>query len=401
MSQIVSRQPQFAGKDDRADAWIISCDVWDASNRPGLILPLNPESLELKFPVRGQESNMYGDKFITRRADPRTGSVFDFPVVSFRFNSGNIQPMHGDDDVNRAQNANATATTPGALETNRTHPLSVTPLPISAQRSRNLYGRYAHARSYKTGPNTTPGMYSGMPYIPVGVQNLYALLSLVNETWITNTNSADVGLSSKRYTGLNRIRVSCSNLVFPGLVLYGFLEDSISWSESADQFNNFETTINLVVTHSLPRLRGVDFANLVSAYKSLFTNRNTFDSEYDISYHRYPAPDVSMDPIPEAPPTPGAPVQLTWAQRIDKFSQDAFGNGVTGGSARAAIGNGVGLAASAADRYADAAMKKLDPAYYAQVQAQREAAQRDTAIANGTGINTVDSNDFSFLGNAA
>lgn len=400
MSQIVSRTPQFNGKDDRADAWIISCDAWDNANRPGLVLPLNPESLEIKLPVRGSESTMYGGKFITRRADPRTNSVFDFPSIQLRFNSGNIQPLADDSTVRSVHESNLSPNAATLAARSRTTPIPLTPLPSSAARSRNLPGRYACAETAADGPNATPGMYAGLPHIPVGVQNLYALLSLVNETWIIDANQDDVGLGGKRYTRLNRIRVGCSNLVFPGLVLYGFLDESgLSWSESAEQYNNFEVTMNLIVTHSTPRIRGVDFASLIAAYKSLFTSRTSFDAEYDISYKPYPQTPVMLDPIPQPPPT-AQQQPLTWSQRIDNFSKSAFGNGRTGGTFRDYVGNGVGLATAAADRYADKALRNVDPAYAARVQAQRDAAQRDTDIANGTGTVVTDNGSFSGAGGA-
>ena len=400
MTQIVSRNPNFNGKDDRADAWIISCDAWDNEQRPGLVLPINPEGLEVRMPIRGSESSMYGGKFIVRRADPRSGSVFEYPVVSIKFNSGNILPMHADTVITEVQRNSAQSADAFMAARQRLSPIPTDAMPASAGKSDNMYGRYKHAHTRITGRNRTPGMYAGLPHMPVGVQNLYALFSLVNETWIIDSGKSDVGLGNKRYTKLNRVRLSCSNLVMPGLVLYGFLDESgLQWSETADQYNNFDLSFNLVVTHSLPRLRGVQFSNLIESYKSLFTQRSQFDAEYDISCNPYPAPEAVVQPIPPTPATAQQPPK-TWAQRIHDYGQSTFGNGREGGAVRAALGNGVGLSTSAADRYASKALEKVDPNYAAQVRARRDAAQRETDIANGTGtVQTVD--DFALFGDAA
>lgn len=397
MTQIVSRNPNFNGKDDRADAWVISCDAWDNEQRPGLILPINPESLEVRLPIRGSESTMYGGKFIVRRADPRTGSVFEYPVVNVKFNSGNIQPMHADTTILDTQRSSAQSADAYAAARQRLSPIPVDAMPASADKSDNMFGRYKYAQTRLTGRNKTPGMYAGLPHMPVGVQNLYAMFSLVNEAWIIDAGKTDVGLGDKRYTKLNRVRLSCSNLVMPGLVLYGFIDESgLQWAENTDQFNNFDLSFNLVVTHSLPNLRGVQFTNLIESYKSLFTARSQFDAEYDISYKPYPTPETVVQPIPPPPVTAQQPPK-TWAQRIHDYSQATFGNGRDGGSVRTALAGGVGAGTSATDRYAAKALEKVDPTYAAQVKARRDAAQRETDIANGTGsTQTVD--DFALFG---
>lgn len=400
MSQIVSRSPVTNGKDDRSDAWVISCDSWDESNppRPGLILPLNPESLEIRLPLRGAESSMYGGKFIARRRDPRTSSAFDYPSIALRFNSGNIVPLYDASKVIYAmQESN-----PRESQLHRSRgayanrPDSPDPKPNTAGNTNNLYGLYVNAESKAAGPNRTPGIYAGLPEIPVGVQNLYALFSLINEGWIKDAGRKDTGVETgvgaKKYTQLNRIRVSTSNLVMPGLVLYGFFDESgIRWAEAADNPTNFEVGLNMIITHSQPRLRGVELATLISSYKSLFTQRTTYNAEYEIGY-KYQS-GTCMDPIPAAPPTvqqapkPWAervsePAALTWADRINNASTAWFGANGSGGAVRTAIGSGVGVSTSAADRYATRALKAVDPVYATQVAARKAQAADSTAKAS-------------------
>jgi hypothetical protein len=341
--------------------------------------------LDVRLPVTGVESTMYGGKFIVRRRDPRVHSTFDYPSIPLKFNSGNIIPMYSADQVIYAtQESN-----PLESEVHKSRrayanrPDAPDPKPNSADNTDNLYGRYQYAESKSTGPNTTPGIYAGLPEIPVGVQNLYALLSLVNEGWIKNASRIDTGVATgvgnKHYTQLNRIRVSTSNLVLPGLVLYGFFDESgLQWSESADNPTNFDVSMNLIVTHSQPRLRGVELAALISSYKSLFTQRTTFDAEYDITYQN-PAAQVPATP---ATPVAATPAPKTWADRINDTSNSWFGNGSSGGSVRTAIGSGVGVSSSAADRYAARALQSVDPTYATQVAQRKAQASSATTKAN-------------------
>jgi hypothetical protein len=353
MAQIVSHDPNFNGKDDRSDAWVISCDVWDNVGCGGIILPLNPESLEVRLPLRGSEAPMYAGRRIVRSRDPRANTHFDYFSVTFKFNSGNIQPLFNQQYVDNTRNRSQ----------------GTTEILPPRKYSNNLYGRYTSTYGGKARPNGVPGLYKGNPEIPVGVQNLYALFSLVNEAMILE--AADVGVGDKHYTKLNRIRVATNSLVFPSLIFYGFFEESgLQWSESADNYNNFDTSFNLVVTHTVPHLRGSQLQALLASYKCIYSPKSEYDFQYALDVSRgglgssQPAGTCADDTGGDQQADPPQP--KTWADSIRGFGNKYFGNPQNG--ERGKVRDGLSGAVSSA-------LSNIDPTYASKVQAKSVSAQ--------------------------
>jgi hypothetical protein len=247
MGQVSSTNTNFSGRDDRQNgAWTITSDRWKSYG--SIVLPINPESLEVGMRLRAAEVQMQGGKYITYSRRERDKSNFEFPVIAFKFNSGNIQPIFSEAYILSAQRG----------DKNIVQDIRI---PNKDNVGEHRYGAYLTA-GFTADKNRIPELYDDST--PVGIQNLYALLNLVNDTWMLET-----GTKEKPNAVLNRIIVSTSSLAFPSLTFYGFLDEAgLQWSESADQFNNFDTSFNLVVTRTSPRLGYGQLSNLISHYKS-------------------------------------------------------------------------------------------------------------------------------------
>ena len=261
----------FVGKDDRSNAWTITSDRWLAAGAY-IILPINPESLEVSLKILSSEVAMKGNKFMTVQRWSRTDSVFEFPVIQFKFNSGNIQPVFNQSFKQKVwQYANANYSTGfssvGVMK------------PSDNQVGDHIYGRYKTVKvSSQLG--APQGLYGGNSKIPVGVQNLYALLALMNDRWIIPRDEVGFNGANQTFSVANRIIVNTNSLAFPNLTLYGLFEESgLQWSESADNFNNFETTFSLWVTDSNPSLTAPKLDAMVTAYKNgMYRSTARYDS---------------------------------------------------------------------------------------------------------------------------
>lgn len=261
----------FVGKDDRSNAWTITSDRWLAAGAY-IILPINPESLEVSCKILSSEVAMKGNKFMTVQRWSRTGSAFDFPVIQFKFNSGNIQPIFNQAFKQKVwQYANANFDTGfSSVGVNK---------PSDNQVGDHIYGRYKSVKvSSQLG--APQGLYGGNSKIPVGVQNLYALLALMNDRWIIPRTETGFNGANQTFSVANRIIVNTNSLAFPNLTLYGQFEESgLQWSESADNFNNFETTFSLWVTDSNPSITAPKIDAMVTAYKNgMYRSTARYDS---------------------------------------------------------------------------------------------------------------------------
>jgi len=251
MGQVhATNDTNFQGRDDRQNgAWTITSDHWSTYGR--IVLPINPENLEVGMRLRAAEVQMQGGKYITTSRRERNNSVYEFPTIAFKFNSGNIQPVFSEDYIGNARQY-------GEESSQR--------IPNKDNVGDHRYGKY-FTSGFSTG-SRVPELYDKS--VPIGIQNLYALLNLVNDTWMLDKTE-----NNRPCTVLNRIIITTSSLAFPALTFYGFIDEAgLQWSESADQFNNFDTSFNLVVTYTDPRLGVGQIENLISRYKtSMFDGR--------------------------------------------------------------------------------------------------------------------------------
>lgn len=118
------------------------------------------------------------------------------------------------------------------------------------------------------------GLYDRI--VPLGVQNLYAMLALADERRIRTAYSAE-----NKPTGqtANRIVMGISTLVFPRMLLYGWIApEGISVSMSADNPSEFTISFTLIVTSTTPKIGYDGYQSLVSSYKNnMFTQSTTLD----------------------------------------------------------------------------------------------------------------------------
>jgi len=276
----------FSGKDDRQEgAWIISSDSWIRSNNY-LILPINPDSLEVAMHVRSAEIAMQSGSFMsvsrrTRGVSGR-GNVYEFPTIAFKFNSGNIMPVFSEAFIAEVShdwsNRESGLAMAGGQE-RRPNELTV---------GEHRYGAFKNM-SFSTGP---VGLYRSD--IPVGIQNLYAMLNMMNESWMLYKLENNVPRSV-----LNRVIVKTNSLAFPNLTLFGFIDEGgLQWSESSDNFNNFDTSFNLVVTHTQPLISGMALSSMIEAYKhGMYGDATDTASSIRSSAAAHSAPVTAPDPV--------------------------------------------------------------------------------------------------------
>lgn len=327
----------FAGRDDRQESgWVITTDRWKSAGAY-IILPINPESLDIAKRIRASEVSMQSGRYIAVSRSTRRDSVYDFPVISFKFNSGNIQPVFSDLYIKRAQQAAATSLNLGVDGSAK--------IPSMKNVGSHRYGAFQNVKAKVKAH--VPGLY--VDDIPVGIQNLYAILGMMNDTWMLDVQEAGAHRSV-----LNRVIITSNSLAFPSLTFYGAFDDSgIQWSESAENFNNFDLSFNLVVTHTEPNLNRIQIESLVRTYKNvMYRPRGIFvaappDTDGGVCKEPEQPPQPDATPItPTAPQTP-----LTWSDRIRK-----------------AVASQVGSTSTAVDYYADKINSATDQQYAQQKQ---------------------------------
>jgi hypothetical protein len=337
MGQIGSNNINFAGRDDRQESgWVITTDRWKSAGAY-IILPINPESLDVAKRMRASEVSMQSGKYIAVSRSTRRDSVYDFPVVSFKFNSGNIQPVFSDSYIKHAQQAATTSLNLGIDGSART--------PNMKSVGSHRYGAFQNVKAQAKAH--IPGLY--VDDVPVGVQNLYAILGMMNDTWMLDVQEA----GAKRSV-LNRVIITSNSLAFPSLTFYGAFDDSgIQWGESAENFNNFDLSFNLMITHTNPSLDGNQIESLVRTYKkkmyqpcSLFVSAQPNTDGGVCKEHEQPPQPDAPSIEPEFPQTP-----LTWSDRI-----------------RQAVASQVGSTSTAVDYYAEKIKVTTDQQYAQQKQ---------------------------------
>jgi hypothetical protein len=123
-------------------------------------------------------------------------------------------------------------------------------------------------KGYRTVAPTLPenqanphGYISKYSKVPIGIQNLYMMYSLIDERRIrkdpTSGNQSD-----------NRAVLVISTLVFPRLTLYGFFSESgLSYSSSADDPGQFNMTCDFIVTDTYPKLSTGNWVALAQQYQ--------------------------------------------------------------------------------------------------------------------------------------
>lgn len=242
----------YANQYVRRNAWIITTENWFNKGK-FIALPLNPEQIDFNIPLRVAHDSTHAAKFIYVWRRRRTYNVMGSFSVGFNISSGNILPAF---DISTADKLRAAQTFTGAAV-----PPSAA-YAADATRGQRIY------QQPDGGGVKVNGLYDKV--VPVGVQNLYALLGLVEDVNAFDTGN---GFSS------NRVIVGMSTLAFPQLLLYGNIApDGITFSMSADNPAEFTCSFNLLVQASHPNLGYDSWSNLVRTYKStLFSRTQTID----------------------------------------------------------------------------------------------------------------------------
>jgi nucleotide-binding universal stress UspA family protein len=114
------------------------------------------------------------------------------------------------------------------------------------------------------------------PTVPLGVQNLYRLLSLADEPRVTYTQRGG--------TKANRVILVMNSPVFPQMSIYGHITPGgLSWEEGAEHPNSFDITLTLTVTDTWPKLGLAGLGSLLSGYRNAVDNNyNTRDGIYAV-----------------------------------------------------------------------------------------------------------------------
>lgn len=237
------------------NAWIITTENWFSRGK-FIALPLNPEQVDFSIPLRVAHETTAGAKFVyvwrRRTSQNVTGSF----TVSFNISSGNILPAFNLSTAERVQAALAytgagTQLIPPSVE-----------LAGDATRGQRVY------RQPKGTDIKVAGLYDKI--VPIGVQNLYALLGLVEDV---NSYTTEHGKTS------NRVIVGMSTLLFPQLLLYGSITpDGLTISMSAENPAEFTVGFSLLVQDSMPKLGYNSWIGLTNTYKhALFSQQQTID----------------------------------------------------------------------------------------------------------------------------
>lgn len=257
MSEYTSPLANFVNR----DPWIISCESWMSAGKY-IALTLNPEQIDFNVPLRVAKDAGNNCEYIYIWRRRRNRSMSSNMTMSFQLSSGNIFPQF---NLSTAQ----------AYELARQYTGNVPP--SESMVADHRMGRREYSQSQVT------GLYSSV--VPIGVQNLYALLALANEKRIRSSgeierfeNKYEDPLKLKQQTA-NRIVMGISTLVFPRLMLYGwFSPDGISFSLNADNPGEFSVNFTLNVTNTTPHLGFDAWRQLTESYnKNMFSDSKTLD----------------------------------------------------------------------------------------------------------------------------
>lgn len=295
---------------DRFDGWVITSELWESTGH-GIVLPINPERLSIGMPIRGHEYEAAFGKASYSSFNKRKKTHFDAFNLQLTFNTGLVIPKWSSraispksDNLTRLENSSGSLTNSeinaavradleaiasgGAFDAKgRKHPTQANAQTVT-QSSAYASSRRNEAQSLfdKVNPDSydrTKGerkvpldrLLGGMlnmydPYIPPGVQNLYATTALLDgpKTWRPDLNYTETFSEAVP----NRIKIYANSLVFPAMTFYGIaVEQGMNWTESADNPTCFDVSVNILVTATDPMVGRAQAGNLLNSYKQNFT----------------------------------------------------------------------------------------------------------------------------------
>lgn len=267
---------------NRNNAWVLTCESWMANNSY-IVLPVNPEQLEITLPIRTTHENYRSTKITYFWRDRGFKSLFDSPIIEFQISSGNVLPVFSDDfrdrvwDLSRSMISVSGSHDQDALvrgirgkmrsEYSSRFPGTENHAPMNT----GVYGTVGHPPDGTQRVNTTDSGHDNIPPlyrqdIPVGLQNVFAMHALAEERRLRHRVDG-AGKPVMEHTD-NRVVAIINTLAFPRLVIYGwFTESGITVDESVNSFGEVTMKFSLVVTDTVPRLRYGQWQELMQTYR--------------------------------------------------------------------------------------------------------------------------------------
>lgn len=307
------------GDIEHARAWILTCESWMAQGAY-IVLPINPEQLSFDLAIRTSNDQARALQVIcVWRNYDRDGTSFVLPTINLTVNSGYIVPSFDPEVITTARTLatqKAMTLNPGmssvlsdaarqAYKDEYENDLKDGGL-LSRIPDQDMTRDYVGTGLYKrvglalqpnpvltdssviaSSSGNLPGLYSDAnKHIPIGIQNLYAMFSLMDERRIRKTNetkeSGEVGTAQSE----NRAMLIISTPAWPRLVCYGwFGEDGLKFSESADEPTSFNMDFSFIVTETEPRLGYGAWEQLANTYAS---EVNSATSTLDVAMGQQP-----------------------------------------------------------------------------------------------------------------
>lgn len=293
--------------------WTFTCPRWSEYNCY-ITLPLNPDNFAVANPVRGTQAESLQGKFMYVHRNPKTKSVIAPCEYSFEIPSGLILPQYSEDLVNEAiglrhaftaqmlgvtNNDNKTISN-AASESQRTtlrQSFASSVQRVTTKVSPETVKDYRHGAFLRELPeldgayNNVPVLY--VPNIPIGIQNFYAFLMLMEEPKLYKSKSGEIKN--------NPVIVHLNTLDLPNMTMYGWpVQQGIEFSEDAESPGEFNINFSLFITGSNPGFGYGQLSALLDRYVAgIFSDTYSYDqlkADLNIGASRNPT-GIGSDPL--------------------------------------------------------------------------------------------------------
>lgn len=286
------------GFDSRSSSWIFTSNRW-AEAGVYIVLPVNPSSLEVSNPIRGIQGETQRGKFMYVHRNPISKSVIAPCNYTFEIPSGFILPQFNEYYIKEARDlayeyaatmhnartanpnipsaGNAAASTAGIADQQaQRERITERKLSSFSARVSNYSNRipgpdqvadYRFKSSINvsdylskspTSPNI-PALY--VPDVPIGIQNFYAFIMLMDEPCIYTDAQGRIRN--------NRIIINFNTLELPSMTFWGWWDQGgLSFTEDVENHGEFNINFSIFVTASSPSLGYNNFASLMTNYKA-------------------------------------------------------------------------------------------------------------------------------------
>lgn len=292
--------------DSRLNGWMFTCDRW-AEHDCYITLPLNPDSFAVSNPIRGTQSESLQGKFMYVHRNPKSKSTIAPCDYTFEIPSGMILPEYSAELVNDAIGMRHEVTEKlRALDSKQVDVQTQSSYikkgfassiwravsPVSTETVKD----YRHGAFLRELPsvdakyNNVPLLY--VPSVPIGIQNFYAFLMLMEEPKLFTSKDGTVKN--------NRVIVHLNTLDLPNMTMFGWpTQQGIEFSEDAESPGEFNLNFSLFITGSNPAFGYGQLNNMLDRYVgSIFSDSYSYDqlkADLNIGAVKNPK-DVGLDP---------------------------------------------------------------------------------------------------------